>query len=113
MASDVSLTWNVKKLGACLRQDNTDQLKEVVCVILQSANVIALQEADNLDLSCLPCNNILKDQYEWPDDEVTDEFKVLVKTKHAKSFRYTVLNHLVTQRENTCSKSPVSTCCYC
>ena len=82
------LTWNVKKLGACLRQDNVEQLKEVVCVVLQSANIVALQEAENLDLSCLPCATVLKDEYEWPGSSANDEFRILVKTRHSRSFRY-------------------------
>ena len=85
------LTWNVKKLGACLRQDNVEQLKEVVCVVLQSANIVALQEAENLDLSCLPCATVLKDEYEWPGSSANDEFRILVKTRHSRSFRYIFL----------------------
>lgn len=81
------LTWNVKKLGACLRQDNVEQLKEVVCVILQSANVIVLQETENLDLSCLPCNTVLKDEYEWPAENPNNDFKIMIKTKHSHSFK--------------------------
>ncbi|XP_057311784.1 uncharacterized protein LOC130649515 isoform X1 [Hydractinia symbiolongicarpus] len=81
------LTWNVKKLGACLRQDNVEQLKEVVCVILQSANVIVLQETENLDLSCLPCNTVLKDEYEWPAENPNNDFKIMIRTKHSHSFK--------------------------
>ncbi|XP_065659673.1 uncharacterized protein LOC105849752 isoform X2 [Hydra vulgaris] len=80
------LTWNVKKLGACLRQDNVAPLKEAVCVVLQSANLIVLQEASNLDFSCLPCNTVLKDEYDWPGNEGNEDFKVLIKTKHSRSF---------------------------
>ena len=82
------LTWNVKKLGSCLQQENVEQLKEVICVILQSANLIVLQEASNLDFSCLPCSTALKDDYVWrAEGGMSEDFKILVKTKMKKSIR--------------------------
>ena len=98
------LTWNVRHLGTCLKEDDVDILRATVCVILQTADVIILQHAEKVDLSCLPCNEELKNDYEWPGKGSTEELKILVKTKFKRSFSVKKLEKCEDDLENNSKK---------
>ena len=77
------MTWNLRRLKC---RHTSKVVIETVCIILLSANVIALQNAQDLDMSCLPCSDELSQDYEWPAIANKDEFRVLVKTRRNRSF---------------------------
>ena len=70
--------YHILPLG-CLGEDEAPQLKDAVCAVLRSADVIALQGADNMRVSCLPCYGEFREKYEWSGYGMPRGFKVMVK----------------------------------
>ena len=88
-------------------EDEAPQLKDAVCAVLRSADVIALQGADNIRVSCLPCYGEFREKYEWSGYGMPRGFKVMVKVIRTSYLSRPEGQHFSTVSMKYCSGSNI------